>query len=405
MNAYAYLQETDVARRWWTVSRDIVMPLSDGATCRVDFQGRPGGSMGPDVRDAVLIFMHGRKLPARDASGRQRDEKRVVGDVEFHIRSSDWCAHAHDSDPRYNNVILHVVLIYDDVTPIRRQDGRIIPTCCLNDLPPLAYDPPVWPCRESFSRVSDAECARLLTFAGLLRFEQKTQTLLALLRAASPHGDFSAYDTCLISALAEGLGYGRDRVFFRAAGLHLLDMLDKGDIPEPLGHSNEPPPLDARRLGILGRLVRSWRATGLWETLREVLLPTCATEVFTLPYYESGSHPSRSSQIIQRIRAIFEGLSPARTDILICNVVLPFAAAVGLLENDARLAEQAESLYVRYPALPSNTITRAMCRQLQLSGEPRSACQQQGLHYIYAATCREKLCARCIAGKYEWRTL
>jgi hypothetical protein len=78
---------------------------------------------------------------------------------------------------------------------------------------------------------------------------------------------------------------------------------------------------------------------------------------------------------------------------------------VALLENDMPLAEQAESLYVRYPMLSSNAVTRTMGRQLQLNREPHSACQQQGLHYIYASTCREKQCAQCIAGKYEWGKL
>ena len=384
--------ESDIAHRWWTLSLDVCLPLSDGSACRLRFPGRQGGPMGPDVRDAVLLFAHSDNPLLKWADTSKGHEQQVVGDVEFHIRSSDWFAHAHHSDARYNNVILHVVLIYNDITPIRRQDGITIPTCSLNDLPAAAYDPPLWPCRQVIPEMSEAERARLLNFAGLLRFEQKTQAMLVLLRDAQPHGDFNAYDTCLIASLAEGLGYGRDRAFFRAAGLHLLDLVRRGDIPEPLGHVDKPSPLDAGRLRILGNLVQKWRIDGAWQIFRNALLPT----------YQDDQPAMSSPRECQAIRAIFEGLSTARADILTCNVVLPFAAAVALLENDAHLAEQAESLYVRYPALSSNTITRAMCRQLQLSREPHNACQQQGLHYIYASTCREKQCPRCIAGKYEW---
>lgn len=31
------------------------------------------------------------------------------GDVEFHIKASDWCKHNHHLDKKYNSVILHVV--------------------------------------------------------------------------------------------------------------------------------------------------------------------------------------------------------------------------------------------------------------------------------------------------------
>jgi hypothetical protein len=79
------------------------------------------------------------------------------------------------------------------------------------------------------------------------------------------------------------------------------------------------------------------------------------------------------------------------------HVVLPFAAAVASLEGDDSLSERARLLYTRYPGLPSNQVTRAMSRQLQLQAEPRGACQQQGLHYIYQQTCREKRCAHCLA--------
>jgi len=96
------------------------------------------------------------------------------------------------------------------------------------------------------------------------------------------------------------------------------------------------------------------------------------------------------------LRAIFADLGPARADILICNVVLPFAAAVAHIEQDQPLLEYAQELYLAYPALASNQVTRSMYRQLGLEREPKNACQQQGLHHIYVQTCRDKHCATCI---------
>ena len=395
--------EDDVVRRWWTLSPGECLPLSNGDTFQLLCAGRPGSASGPDVRDAVLLFLSSEKTCCELINTHQSQGKREVGDVEFHVRASDWFTHQHHKDARYNHVILHVVSICDDSTPTLRQDGTTIPLCSLNDLHRLNQlkwpnAPPhrltgtlktLWPCQTVMALISNEECTRLLRHAGLLRFEQKTHVFVEQLRTAQPHASFTAYDTCLITALAEGLGYGRDRAFFRAAGLQLLGMPDK--VPEPLGHASDPAPLDAGRLRILGTLVRQWRTCGVWESIRDVIKGNKGTIACSCDLH---------SNKYDQLRSVFGGLSTSRTDILICNVVLPFAAAVALIENDVELAEQTRNHYLGHPGLSSNSITRAMCRQLQLAHEPPNACQQQGLHYIYAQTCREKHCQLCMAGRH-----
>lgn len=54
-----------------------------------------------------------------------------AGNVEIHIKSSDWYAHHHEQDPAYDNVILHVVWEYD--LPVYRKDKTTIPTLVLGD--------------------------------------------------------------------------------------------------------------------------------------------------------------------------------------------------------------------------------------------------------------------------------
>lgn len=49
-----------------------------------------------------------------------------VGNIEIHIKSSDWYAHQHERDSNYDNVILHVVWEHD--VAIFRNDNSVLPT-------------------------------------------------------------------------------------------------------------------------------------------------------------------------------------------------------------------------------------------------------------------------------------
>ncbi len=48
-----------------------------------------------------------------------------AGNVEIHIKSSDWYIHNHETDTAYENVILHVVWEHD--IEVFRQDNTEIP--------------------------------------------------------------------------------------------------------------------------------------------------------------------------------------------------------------------------------------------------------------------------------------
>ena len=53
------------------------------------------------------------------------DNQKWAGNIEIHIKSSDWYVHHHEKDDNYNNVILHVV--WENDTPIFRKDNSEIP--------------------------------------------------------------------------------------------------------------------------------------------------------------------------------------------------------------------------------------------------------------------------------------
>ncbi|HLV46531.1 MAG TPA: DUF2851 family protein [Flavobacterium sp.] len=52
-----------------------------------------------------------------------------AGNVEMHVKSSNWYEHNHEKDKAYDNVILHVV--WEDDVPIFRKDETLLPTLIL----------------------------------------------------------------------------------------------------------------------------------------------------------------------------------------------------------------------------------------------------------------------------------
>ncbi|MDD5507849.1 MAG: DUF2851 family protein [Bacteroidales bacterium] len=54
-----------------------------------------------------------------------------AGNVEVHVRSSDWQRHGHTENMRYDNIILHVV--GEDDQPVSRLSREVIPTLCVRE--------------------------------------------------------------------------------------------------------------------------------------------------------------------------------------------------------------------------------------------------------------------------------
>ena len=63
-----------------------------------------------------------------------------AGNVEVHIKSSDWYVHGHEKDSGYDNVILHVV--WEHNVAVYRKDGSLVPVLVLKDYvkPEILYN-------------------------------------------------------------------------------------------------------------------------------------------------------------------------------------------------------------------------------------------------------------------------
>lgn len=86
---------------------------SSGETINVIASGTHNHLSGPDFFNAKV----------------ELNNQLWAGNIEIHIKSSDWYAHKHQEDIKYDNVILHVV--WDDDVSVFRKDGTQIPTLSL----------------------------------------------------------------------------------------------------------------------------------------------------------------------------------------------------------------------------------------------------------------------------------
>ncbi len=101
---------------WKTKSfeyRDLT--TQDGLSVEIIHYGHQNHDSGPDFFDA--------KVKIGDTVW--------AGNVEMHVHSSDWDRHAHEVDPAYDNVILHVV--YDHDKEVYTANERRLPCIELKD--------------------------------------------------------------------------------------------------------------------------------------------------------------------------------------------------------------------------------------------------------------------------------
>lgn len=115
-----------------------------------------------------------------------------AGNVEIHIKSSDWFVHSHEQDKAYDNVILHVV--WEDDTEVFRKDNTPIPTLqlkdvvdvtMLNNYEKLFAKQNKWiNCENDFPSTDDFVLTNWLERLYLERLERKSETINTLLVAS-----------------------------------------------------------------------------------------------------------------------------------------------------------------------------------------------------------------------------
>lgn len=117
------------------------------------------------------------------------DSQVWAGNVEIHVKSSDWYLHNHEEDSNYDNVILHVV--WEDDAQVFRKDNTIIPTIelkkyilpqILSNYNNLLNRKQSWiNCENDFAKTDDFVLDHWLERLYLERLERKSKAIEDLL--------------------------------------------------------------------------------------------------------------------------------------------------------------------------------------------------------------------------------
>lgn len=367
-----------------------------------------------------------------------------AGNVEIHVKASDWYRHSHHENPAYDTVILHVVGVSD--RRVTRSDGSLIPQVELT-LPEDFF--------RTYSRLSmsadDVRCAPFLNTLSRLVVTDWLETLSVERLQAKSAKVLEIYRNCgndweqtcfIVFARALGFGLNGDPFEMLARSLPLKILHHHSDNPlqiqallfgqaamldSSLHIFDEYYQLLCREYYFLARKygLRPMRP-GLWRYARTrpqnfphrriAFLAKACEGGFSLfsGILDCGCKEESLRQLFGwklqgywhdhfsfdvDSRFISDSLSESSVTLLIINAAVPLVYARGALHGDPDLSEKSLRLLSSLPA-ESNVVTR-MWRQFGLTAE--DALRSQALIHLKKEYCEPRKCLYCRFGHQALR--
>ncbi len=367
-----------------------------------------------------------------------------AGNVEIHVKSSDWYRHHHEKDSNYNNVILHVV--WEDDVPVLRNDGSVVPTLelkkyitptLLNSYQELFNKKEITfiNCEKNIKETNVFTLKNWLERLYFERLEQKSELVFNLLQASrndwekvffmlllknfglNTNGDsfFSiaqAIDFKVIRKLQYEV-FKMESLFFGTAGF-LEDLEDKvvedtyylnlqkeygflknkfglepKGVQKPYFFKLRPANFPTIRLSQFANLVAT-RA----NFFNCIISATSIAELYSIFKIGTSSYWETHFTFGKESRQSKKGLSKKFVDILIINTIIPlkfcYAKHLGLDINEELLG------LISSLKLEENTIVR----NYELFGlELINAKDSQAILTLHKDYCRQNKCLQCAIGK------
>ena len=346
-----------------------------------------------------------------------------AGNVEVHLRSSDWYRHSHQDDPAYNSVILHVVGEIDG--EVRTSEGKVLPQVQL-DIPEST--------RRSYEELCRTEdyprCHRIIPSVPTMKVHQWMDALLVerlkersekvAERAERTGGD---WERATFVTLSRSFGFGLNgdtferwamRIPLSAAGKHRDDLFQVEALF--LGMAGLIEEVEAVRSSQEVRLLQQEFAYlkhkfSLGDAMERSDWRFLRTRPSNFPFvrilqiaelYHSGRVQmsklleAKSVEELQGCLAV-KGTTAASRRLLIINTVVPLLFAYGRHICDEDICQRALRLLEELPA-ENNYILR----QWQNCGlKVSTAADSQALIQLKRQYCDRVDCLRCRFG-YEY---
>ena len=339
-----------------------------------------------------------------------------AGNVEVHVRSSDWFRHGHESDPAYNNTILHVVKHADG--EVTTQDGHVPPQvelavpgyveenyhelCLTEDYPRchrvVPYIPPLkvhaWMDALLAERIRE-RAARLTAMVDGMNGDWERATFVTLCRSFGfgLNGDTFEKWACSIPMGAAGK-HRDDLLQVEALFLGMAGLLDTG--------SGLPDAETERRKREFAFLAHKFSLTPAmdssdWKYLRTRPrnFPHVRIRQIAMLYHKGIMRMSSLVEApdIENLDKVLAGggISAGSRRLLMINTIVPLLYAYGTAHADEDMRQRALSLPEQIPA-EDNHILR-LWKQCGLTVS--TAADSQALIQLKREYCDRKDCLRC----------
>ena len=318
--------------------RPQTLVTAAGERVQVEHPGEWNTGPGPDFLNAALRV--GPEL------------RRIVGDVEIHIRPADWQRHRHAGDPRYRRVCAHVAF-YPGTLPAAELPAGALQIAlrpALDALPDFSFDnvdllaypvaaratPP--PCRAAMVRLTPPQRGAVLDAAGESRLRRRSELLQSAMLDRGPA-------QVIYEEVMAALGYRPNKApFRRLARLLPLDRLREKSAGDPIrayallmGIASLLPDPSSRRAwddGTKNFLRRCWDAW--WPMSDEFLAHRIPRADWTMAGIRPANRPERrlmaaallfapAPSLPERLAAIAQHPRGADADALLALFDLPAA--------------------------------------------------------------------------------